>query len=401
MNPQTVQRLLDVQEASGLLAAIASSLPAPVVTIESVWAKPGRHFNVCYLLDDGSGAPRRASLCVVDAADSARILRRVHGRAHRAPEDGGNAIALAAEDVLAQRFPLDYRLEHLATCLAPSVVHEVLGDRSVDTCEVAAYRAGMRCQIRYSAGVHARAYGKIAVERNPGRRRRMHRQLGDATATLALRVPALLGSVEPVGLDLVAAVGGRSLHDTLAAAPDTQRVADAAHALAELHSAVPPPTDRVHAASDELALLESWTAWMSDIDPARTLQRAGVFASLASGLPETVPATFAHRDFHDKQVLFDDSCSWLLDVDTACTGDRELDLGNLLAQLFLRGLQWDRVAAHRELEATAEHAYGDGAHHEVTRWYRRASLLRLACAYQLRPHWSHLVPALLDEAGLS
>lgn len=397
MNPHTVQRLLDVKEASGLLAAIAPGPPAPVVTIESVWAKPGRHFNVCYLLDDGSGAPWRASLCVVDAADSARILRRVHRRAH---EDGGNAVALAAEDVLAQRFPLDYRLEHLGSCLAPSVVHEVLGDRSVDTCEVAAYRAGMRCQIRYSAGVHARAYGKIAVEREAGRRRRMHRQLGDATATTTLRVPALLGSIEQVGLDLVAAVGGRSLHDTLAAAPDAQRVADAARALAELHSTVPPPTDRVHAASDELALLESWTAWMSDIDPARTLQRAGVFASLARGLPETVPVTFAHRDFHDKQVLFDDSCSWLLDVDTACTGDRELDLGNFLAHLFLRGLQWDRVEAHRELEATAEHAYGDGAHRHATRWYRRASLLRLACVYQLRPRWSHVVPALLDEAAL-
>lgn len=408
MNPRTIQQLLDVDHAAGLVAALSPSGPAQAVTIESVWAKPGRHFNVCYRLDDG-GSPQRVSLCTVQAAEGTHAMRRIHRRgipptSSHTQEAGEVAVALVAPDVLAQRFPLDYRLEHLGVCQGPAVVHDVLGDHSVDACEVVAYRAGMRCQMLYSAGASPRAYGKIAAEREVGRRGRVHRQLFAATATTQLRVPAFLGSVELVGLDLVAAVPGRSLHDALRDAAGTDPVArpvtDTARALAELHAVVPAPTDRVHSASDELALLESWTAWMSAVEPAMAIRRARVFGALATRLPQTQPTTFAHRDFHDKQVLLDDSCSWLLDVDTACTGDPELDVGNFLAHLFLRGLQWDRGAAHRKLETMAEDAYGDGASRDVTRWYRRASLLRLACVYQLRPHWRHVVPALLDEASV-
>jgi len=399
MNPRTVHHLLDAGEAARLLAALPAARPVQGVTIESVWAKPGRHFNVCYRIDDGA-AGRLASLCIVNESEAARAARRIERRAAHNAETGAGVSVLAAVDVLAQAFPFDYRLDHLGDCLSPGVVHDVLGDGDVDACEVAAYRPGMRCQLRYSAGGSARAYGKIAVERDPGRRRRVHRELCAATATTTLRLPALLGTVEALGLDVVAAAGGRSLHDTLADAPDAQPVAEVTRALAELHAGVPALPDRVHTANDEFALVESWTSWMRGIEPAMARPLARGFAALAAAMPRTVPTTFAHRDFYDRQVLLDGSRSWLLDVDTACTGDPELDLGNFLAHLFLRGLQWERVAAHRELEAAALDAYGSRARRDVTHWYRRASLLRLSCVYQLRPRWRPVVTALLDEAML-
>lgn len=397
MNPATVLRLLDPSEAGALLGALCPSIDPGNVALESVWAKPGRHFTACYRID-GEPRGRLASLCIVDETRAARAERRIARMDATVVEP---AAAMVADDILAQLFPFDYRLDHLPECMKPRIVRSVLRDAAVDEVEVAAYRAGMRCQLRYLSGGRARAYGKVAVESDPGRRRRVHRQLCEATTATSLKVPPLLGSVEEIGLDLVEAVGGSSLHDLLAAAPDREGVAATAEALAELHAALGPLADRVHTADDELALLRSWESWMTGIEPL-VAERAGrVLARLASGAPAGRPASFAHRDFHDKQVLLDGPRRWLLDVDTACTGDRELDLGNFVAHLYLRGLQWDRESDHRELEALAVQAYGHRAGREATRWYRSASLVRLAFVYWLRPRWRHVTDALLGEAERS
>lgn len=389
IDPGTVRLLLDPAEAASLLAGLPGEQPVGGIEIESVWVKPGRHCNVCYRVDDGR-AGHRVSLCIVNEAEAARAGRRL--------ERAGGALALPRADVLAQRFPYDYRLEHLAACLRPDVVHAALGDDAVDGAEVAAYRAGMRCQVRYTSAGAARVYGKIAFDREPGRRRRVHREIHEATAGGLLRVPAPAGTVDAFGLDLVRAARGRSLHDALAGSPDVAQVESTMRALDELHRSVPPPADRVHAAGDELALVRTWTSWMSLVEPSLAAPLERALALLERTVPESSPSSFAHRDFHDKQVLLDDAHLWLLDIDTACTGDPELDLGNFLAHLFLRGVQWQRAQGHRTLEEAAATAYGSSARPAATRWYRRASLARLACVYHLRPRWRHVVPALLEEA---
>lgn len=396
MNPATVHRLLDPRQAAELVAALDPGRPAPSLAFESVWAKPGRYFNLCYRVEDGASS-RLVSLCVVDDGEAAKVGRRLQRRER---DTGSPAPAkLVADDVLAQAFPFDYRLPQLADCLSPGVVRDATGSMVADGCDVAAYRAGMRCQVRYRHGAEAVAYGKVAVERDPGRRRRVHRSLEAATAGMPMRVPALVGGVDALGLDLVAAVPGRSLHDILREGPDPAPVRAAAAALAGLHAGVEPPADRVHAATDELALAQAWVEWMSGLEPQLAGPLSTVLASLAATLPDGVPATFAHRDFYDKQVLVDGDGLWLLDIDTACAGDPEIDVGNLLSQLFLRGLQWDRIAAYRSLEEAALAAYPAPLRDDVLSWYRRASLLRLACVYQLRPRWRHCVPPLLEEAG--
>jgi hypothetical protein len=402
MNPQTVHRLLDKDEAASLLAAVAPAAAREEVFLESLWAKPGRHFNVCYRVGADRSDRSLASLCILDSDDTRRTLRREDYQRPRNPSCGeGNTASMVSDDILAQSFPFDYRLPHLAGCTEPRVVRSVAGAEHADTCDVVAYRPGMRCQLRYSAGPAAIAYGKTAVERDPGRRRRVHVELCGALATRTMRVPRLLGSPADAELDLVEAVKGRSLHSILRSAPDAEPVVAVMRGLAELHDCAPAPQDRVHRPADELALLESWCAWITGIDAQTGSRIRGLLTELASSVPETTPRSLAHRDFYDKQVLIDDGRQWLLDVDTACTGDRELDLGNFLAHLVLRGLQWERDAAHRNLEEIAQDAYGTGARPEVTRWYRRATLLRLAAGYILRPHWRHLVPALLEEARRS
>lgn len=397
MNRALLHGLLDAETARPMLARVASAASAAPLAVESVWIKPGRHFNVCWRVGDGDGATL-ASLCVVRDGEGAKALRR----AGSDPRSGLPVAAMAADGVLAQAFPFDYRVDRLAECLAPPVVAPLLGEGAVDGCSVAAYRAGMRCQVRYTSRGAAKAYGKVAFDREPGRRGRVHAQLAKAAAAAntAMRVPPFLGELPAPSLTLVAAVGGETLHDRLAQAPDAVAVAAAMHGLRELHEALPAPADRVHTTADELALLETWGAWMTEVEPHLDTAVRRALTDLARSRPESAPRTFAHRDFYDRQLLVDGDRQWLLDVDTACTGDPELDLGNFLAHLALRGLQWERTAAHRDLEAVAAQAYGPAARPAVTRWYRRSTLLRLACAYRFRPRWRHLTPELLAEAAI-
>lgn len=397
MNPATVHRLLAEETARPLLAAVLPSAASARARVESVWAKPGRHCNVCWLVGDDAV---RVSLCAVRDEEAARALR------HAARQGRAGLVAVAAPDVLAQVFPFDYRLPQLADCVKPAVARVAFArlgldgaaGEGADACEVVAYRAGMRCQVRFDAGGVPRAYGKTAVEREPGRRRELHTWVAAATATTAMRVPEPLGGDDATGLEFAAAVGGASLHDRLAQGPNRALVERASRAIAELHERVPAPPWREHRAHDELALLRSWADWMKDVDPSMAPGLAQALSSLADTAPAPAPPSFAHRDFHDKQVLLDGDATWMLDVDTACNGDPELDLGNLVAHLFLRGLQWDRAAAHAALEDAATAAYGPRARAAAVRWYRRATLARLACVYRLRPRWAHLAPAALDEA---
>lgn len=400
MNPASIHRLLDVECARDLIAAVRPRARQQAVAFDALWAKPGRYFNVCYRVGESAQA-ERVSLCIVDTDAGARAMRwceRLH-ESRQSRSDAGAPLAMPAPDVLAQVFPFDYRLPRLVPCVEPSAAAPVLGDGVIDSCAVVAYRPGMRCQLRYSAGGVAVAYGKHAIERENGRRRRVHAALYEAMASGTMLVPRPVGNVEAIDLDLVAAVPGRTLHDVLLQDPDPAPVVATLRSLREMHDRVPPPADRVYTPADEVALLASWVSWIGGIEPELAERTRATLASLGQQRPDTSPSSLAHRDFYDKQVLIEHERRWLLDVDTACTGDRELDVGNFLAHLFLRALQWDRRDRHRDLEAAAEEAYGPAARRRVTRWYRRASLLRLACAYALRPHWRHLVPDLLEEAG--
>ncbi|MBI5506019.1 MAG: hypothetical protein HY899_14575 [Deltaproteobacteria bacterium] len=422
MNVTTVHRILDVAEATALVRALPTVLEGagPRLAYETAWVKPGRYFNVAYRIENEqqpsrsgeADPPSIVSLCIVDRAmaDKATRRQRTHQRSAGRGGCAHCATVLAAPDVLVQLFPYDYRLPRLADCASVETVAGVSGGRhAFDRCEVMAYRPGMRCQLRYDVAGLARAYGKISVERESGRRARVHGELHAALEKRAglLRVPAPLGSIHDLGLDLVAAASGENLYDRMAGNSDEGLVLRAIDGLAELHQYAPAPADRIHDADDELALVDDWVSWMAGVEPpmADRLWRAHTLLAQSMPTASNARAGFAHRDFYDKQLLADGEILWLLDVDTACSGDRELDAGNFLAHLFLRGVQWNRSAVHRRLEDEAWRAYrsragaaGADVSSDLARWYRRAALVRLACTYALRPPWRHLAPALLEEA---
>ncbi|UVI35575.1 phosphotransferase [Brevibacterium spongiae] len=116
------------------------------------------------------------------------------------------------------------------------------------------------------------------------------------------------------------------------------------------------------------------------------------------------PFGLIHRDLHDKQIMWDPVAGpGLLDVDTACLGERALDLGNLRAHARWRTEQglWTTTEAAvviDEIDRTASAAGIDPGRVGV---YERATLIRLACVYAFRPAWRDRAGALLDAVEAS
>lgn len=405
MSPETLRAVLDADamaRAAAHVLALAGAAPGPAV-LAWQWIKPGRHFNVCWRFGDDAAAPWVSAFVLSPEQADAAARRAGPHRCGGAPDPACGACATArpAPDLLLQRFPLDYRLPTLPACLDPAAVGAALGS-PVQACRLASYRPGMRCQIAYQLADGRVLFGKVAVEREPGAAfaglQRVHAALRDHPH---LRAPAPVAYLPALDLTLAAAARGQSL---LAAAPDAASRRRAwrriARALADLHALPSAGVARVHAPADELALATAWAAQAAVVVPELAAALHDAAARAAATLPTPGPArALVHRDFYDRQVLLDGESApiAILDLDTVCRGDAELDLGNCAAHLLLRALQEGRpYDAGEAAEFLA--AYPAPADPGLVAWYRRATLARLAAIYALRPRWRALVPALCAAA---
>lgn len=197
------------------------------------------------------------------------------------------------------------------------------------------------------------------------------------------------------------AMDGATLHAQLAR-PWAGRLASLAGiALASLHTGTATWT-RVHRREEELAGIENWVRLAARVWPERQdrllraldgLRRRS--ASLDAG--RLLPS---HRDFHDKQLLVNDGCAAILDLDLACLAEPELDLGNFLAHLRLRALQGLLTAGGSMPRAFLDGYVATNGRVEPERiaFYECCARLRLACVYALRPRWAWLVPRLIEDA---
>ncbi|GAA0035507.1 MULTISPECIES: hypothetical protein [Brevibacterium] len=180
-----------------------------------------------------------------------------------------------------------------------------------------------------------------------------------------------------------------------------------------------PTSATTHSAADEARVLEDWRdraagplgALTAGLDPFLAEVTAELREGAAVGADTTGIAASAadargswgpvHRDLHDKQLMWDAAAGpGLLDVDTACAGERELDLGNLCAHAVWRREQgiWSPAHADVVLTAIRATASANGFDPVRVRLYERATLLRLACVYAFRPQWAGRTGALLRAA---
>lgn len=107
---------------------------------------------------------------------------------------------------------------------------------------------------------------------------------------------------------------------------------------------------RTHDGAAEGRIMRAAAAGVAASDPDLAAALAQQASQLASRLVEyRGPLVLAHRDLHDKQILWRDGVYALLDVDTAAFAEPALDLGNLCAEACLRVRQgvWSPARAAR------------------------------------------------------
>ncbi|WP_166821772.1 phosphotransferase [Brevibacterium limosum] len=183
---------------------------------------------------------------------------------------------------------------------------------------------------------------------------------------------------------------------------------DAAHAETATGAGFRGSETPVHTAGSEMRVLAEWRERAADLLGSLRRRVDGLIAEVSTELIDQAPETVEgresgwgpiHRDLHDKQLMWDPVAGpGLLDVDTVCLGERELDLGNLAAHARWRCAQgiWTDSEAEVVLEAIRATASASGSDTARVRIYERAALLRLVCVYAFRPRWSDRTGILLD-----
>lgn len=154
----------------------------------------------------------------------------------------------------------------------------------------------------------------------------------------------------------------------------------------------------IHRAEAEMGVLRHWNQltlpWLADAAAAQ--ESVEHVAGLLANLPDEQLRP-AHRDFHDKQLLWSSQRGpGLLDVDTACLADPALDLGNLRAHALLRRLQgiWTAAQAETVTFCVDETAQRIGAPVSTVAVYEQSALLRLGFVYAVRPQYASVAAQL-------
>jgi len=226
----------------------------------------------------------------------------------------------------------------------------------------------------------------------------------DINSNDGLTIPEIYHFDEKNGILLMEYFDGVSLR----ALPETgvyhKACSAAGKALRKLHGIANSELP-FYSSLNEIETLKSKIGFLSKIFPSviddfkmavETLEKTGKFDNGKSD------AVCSHRDFYDKQFLYGDSRSVLIDCDNLALADPALDYGNFMAHLELRKLQHSSKSGLIDTgRKSFEDSYGsniDGDFHKRADWWEAASLIRLSMLYLLRPAWADISPYVLQKA---
>ncbi len=257
--------------------------------------------------------------------------------------------------------------------------------------------AGADRRLRALAGLLTRPALKL-VSHRPERRAVVQRS-GEAPGYLKLVPPSRLARLasqsgraerlpvgtarvievdEALGAVVSAPIPGRPLSDWLAGPYATEACHQVGRTLAVVHSlsarGLPP-----HDAADERAVTERWEGWAAGWGVGDATGRADLPEPPAPSQPVLV-----HRDFHDGQVLVDESCGvGLIDFDLMAAGDAGVDVANFICHLELREHQRG-IAAAPLVDAFLGGYEPSRAVQQALPFYLASSARRLRAVYAFR-----------------
>ncbi|MCH7871527.1 MAG: hypothetical protein IID33_07485 [Planctomycetes bacterium] len=239
---------------------------------------------------------------------------------------------------------LDRKLPCLADALHPPMLAlrlsgtqaaQRLGiDGGLDSvrCELARYRSGKRCTLRYCG--KETLYAKMFHDQRGRALARLHDQAARhfASSGSGTLVP---GCVDYVGNMNMVVLEGMEQRG----APDFVSDLTAAQVLADLHRA-PLTVDAAHHPRDELAVARRWLDTFDFLDSHDTRAFRETFERLAAEWQnaEAAGSALLHRDYHAAQLIPRRSGAALVDLDTLSRGDAETDIATYLSHLLLEAL---------------------------------------------------------------
>lgn len=163
----------------------------------------------------------------------------------------------------------------------------------------------------------------------------------------------------------------------------------------------------VHGPEQEATVLRTWLGHCSAhsaLPHLPELERAVAECSRELLDPQQVTPrsqwVTAHRDLHDKQLMWDGTRVSLLDLDTAAQAEAALDLGNLSAHIDLRLAQGIYPAHLGAPLAAVITSLSEqlGVHPRRLATYKRACALRLSFVYSFRPSAQEWLPRWVEAA---
>lgn len=268
----------------------------------------------------------------------------------------------------------------------------------VSEATVVSHRPGKRAVVRISTPGAQTAFVKIVRQgRAAGVLSGMQRA---APFAEHFRTPELLAHTDSTVR--LSEIQGRSLHQATAFTDHEWRTAWTQILHCWTESTAQPAQGAtaalIHRAASEVQVLRHWhQATVGHLtDPEESAEAVERVSDLLSRLPGERLRP-AHRDLHDKQLLWSaHQGPGLLDVDTACAADPALDLGNLRAHATLRSRQGVWSPDHAEtVRFCVDHAaeLSETTRHAVA-VYEQAALLRLGFIYAVRPQYAHMAAEL-------
>jgi len=295
--------------------------------------------------------------------------------------------------------------DRLGALLAPGVVGS--GWRVVGI-ELLKHKPGRRCALAYTVeGLESRRrFFAKTFKNDRGAAILEHtKRIAEALGREKIFVPRPIGYLPELRMLVTEFVEGRSLATALYDGDSDEPAQRMAQAAARLHGCGVRGL-RPWATSDELEITARWVA---ELDGDRQ-RRAMVLMNglndrkVQSSRHDHLPI---HRDFYPDQIMDADGDTAVLDLDDVRGGDPAVDLGNFLAHLTLRSLQFPKTyTGCRRARSVFLRSYA-GAHARSGEngglagrvlFYEAASLLRLSGVYGVRERWAATLPPVLLEA---
>ncbi len=358
--------------------------------------KHGVVFGSIYLSPNTKQIQRRATRLRVDPKGAFVIMGL------SLPVDDGNLLLHTPDH--------DPHLPSLRVAASTHTMTRALKLDYTARCKCLSYRPGRRCTIAYfdeqvaDRFVVGKVFGNGIYETTPAVHRRVRAALR-AETSCNIEVPRPLRSLD--SLRMVVFSGVKNRHSA-----GHEKLPEAAGCvLAALHR-IRGDSERRFGHEDEAHTIQRWSTLVERLrqyNPMPTMLQQWL-KNKGQNLPRS-RGVFLHRDFYDAQLIATPNGWALVDLDTVCIGDRELDVANFISHHLWNGVQAKSLKSARRESATFLRSYlqhkrgSPQLNPRRLQFYLVGSLARVSLIHSLRTGQevaaNRLMNVATDFAGLS